>query len=93
MAITILKRPHLISPVGNENVWSVTSSLLTLVYIVVTVKDAVSNGVITKKKVYQRPNTLSIDFDLADVLSDALKEVNVMNFNVLCETSLIQSYK
>lgn len=92
MSITINKRPHRISSSSNNNIWSVSSDIPTLVYLMVIVKEAVTGGIVAQKKVYRKPNQQSIQFDVSDILINLGESVLVNNNNFI-STSTLPSYK
>ncbi|WP_185217515.1 hypothetical protein [Sphingobacterium mizutaii] len=93
MAITINQRPHLLAPLGNNNIWSITSDITTLVYVLLTVKDGATGRVITKKKLYIKPNSSFIEFDLKEVLKDSINNDVVIGFNTLYTILSVPNYQ
>lgn len=92
MAITINKRPHKIASSGNTNSWIVTSDIPSLVYLMVTLKEATTNGIVAKKKVYKKPNSSAIEFDVSDIIKNLSESVLFNNVDIV-SSSFLPAYK
>ncbi|MGJ1194571.1 hypothetical protein [Sphingobacterium siyangense] len=75
MAITIIKKPHQISPNGNLNIWMFTSDNPNLIYCVLTMYNATNNNIIAKKKVFKTPMTNYLSTSVTGVLENITESV------------------
>lgn len=86
--ITIIKKPFKIAPASNNNVWVFTSNVGNLQYVIVTIKDGVSNAVITKKKIYPKPNNGYLEMELNDVLKQLGESILINSSSIITGTTL-----
>ncbi len=75
MAITIIKKPHQISPNGNLNTWMFSSDNPNIIYCVLTMTKGQSNDIIAKKKVFPKPLTNVLSVDVSNVLKNLAESV------------------
>ncbi|MCX2474085.1 hypothetical protein OQZ33_07065 [Pedobacter sp. MC2016-05] len=79
--INIVNAPFPYQPVGNTNVFQITSSDERIVYFLVEVINAVSNQIIASLKFHVRPDTPNgVSFNLSDILSSQV-ETKINNSN------------
>lgn len=92
MAINIKHRPQFINPNNNLNTWVISSDFPNLIYVVVEVVEPVTNAILAKKKLFPRPLSNDIHFNLSDVLSNLCESVLNTNMELITVTNL-PSYK
>lgn len=91
MAITLIKKPHTISPNGNLNTWMFSSDNPNLIYCVLTMTKAQSTDIIAKKKVFPKPLTNVLSVDVSNVLKNLAESV-LNNSNEVITLSNLPAY-
>src|SRR5690606_34949270 len=77
---------------SNLNNWVISTDNPSLVYFLIKVHEGDFNSIIAKKKIFLRPNSNQVQFNLTDVLSNLCESI-LMTSEDLITVSNLPSYK